>query len=110
MRKMVINKPHSRFRFPERTAKRFHSRLLMPQTQKIARRIQHVQIIQRPAAAGVQLQIMPVQSAGSLPAEANFIDIRSGNLCEVETSLNGELRKPGVMFLAGDSLFRNRKK
>jgi len=56
-------------------------------------------------AGSKALQIVAKTRVGSLPAEANFVDVIDGDASELEASVNCVVREITVMFNAANPLF-----
>src|SRR5215813_43805 len=110
MRQVMIDVTKARLAGAKDAAVGRRSGLLVPHAGEGARRVEHIQVGHRPAAGGVELQIMAKYGAGRLPAEAYFVDLGRPDLGEIEAGLYGQLRKTGVVLQARDSFFGNREK
>src|SRR5258708_505322 len=71
---------------------------------ELARGIQNIQIGSRPAARGVEAQILAKRCAGGLPTDTDFIHLGSGDFCKIEASLNSQSRETRVVLYAADAL------
>src|SRR5712664_2558982 len=110
MRKVMIDKPSFRFRWPELLREFLRSALLVPHTQEVQRGIQSVEVRQRHLSRGVAFQIVTKDGPRRLPAKAHFVQLFSTHSTKIQTRLNSILWKPRVMLQPADALFRHRKK
>jgi len=109
VRQMMIDKPHSRFRWPELLREFLRAAFLMPHAQEMQRRVQPVQIRQRHFPSGVAFQIVPEDRPRRLPSETHFVQLLRLHFREVQTSSNGIFRKAGVVLQPAEALLGHGK-
>src|SRR5260370_5437960 len=104
VRKVMIDKPHLRARWPELLRESLPPAFLMPHAQEVQRGIQSVQVRQRHFPGGVTFQIVPEDGPRRLPTETHLVQLLRSHFREVQAHSTGVFSKAGIVLQAADAL------
>ncbi len=96
MSEMMVDKAVAGFRGTKLPPKRILSAVLVLHAGELARGIQNIQIGSRPAARGVEAQILAKRCAGGLPTDTDLIHLGGSDFCKIEARLDGQGRETRV--------------